>query len=754
MNKFLRRLMMITLFVGMSLVVMTLSIHTIRVEAATGESLLYDDFYQTWSIGATGRPADEQGREYGRDEGALPAIPSPFPFNDKVKFVDQQNMRGGRVNPADTTYFTRNLYMMQPLTQSESSMTYNIEGAEDVSMMVSFQIFDPNPTDIAKTRVKLWGSVDGITYTEVALEAELIDIVAVNHLFKMTNRFDLDETYTFFKFTFHLLNNNFWEILVINTNFTASSVPGEVAFNDSFNNQWPVDEVGVTPELTPDYAVGGRLPYVDPENTSLGRVPFADNFTPKTQMIRYENLVNGRVQPNPANFQHNDWVLILSAQNAEMVYEYDSTFQNFSLVIFRQVWPNSLAMEDAVKVSISTDDETYTEVSYDIQTLKTDGTNYYYQLTNISPLEVGQKYFKIEFTHHQAANYYELGISNVRLMTDRSFGIAKYRDTFYNQWPIDAVGVNEDTTPNYAVGGRLPYVDPENTALGRVPFADNFESLVEVLSYSGLTNGRVQPNPSSFSFNDWMLILSATSAEIVYQFEDGFKNFNLQIFRQVYNNSLPMEQAVIVKVSNNGTTWEDVTLNYFVERQVGVDTMYSVFNKLQFEDEYTYIKVQFAHHNNSFYELGISTISLYDASPDAVVEVDREIPVLNVTWNLAATMNQNTEVTLPIATATDNTDDAPLVTVSVLSPFDSQVTVTNNKFFLTASGNYTIVYRAEDASGNFVTREFVINSIIPTEEPEEPAGLGTGAIVGIVVGSIAVVGSGVAFIIIRKKRII
>lgn len=754
MNKMLKRVLMITLLACMSFAWVWMTSEKIQIEAATGEALLFDDYYQTWSIGATGRPADELGREYGRDEGALPAIPSPFPFNDKVKFEEQMNMRGGRVNPDDPTYFTRNRYMMQPLTQSESSMTYIVEDAEDVAMMVSFQIFDPNPIDIAKSRVKLWGSTDGTAYTEIALDAQLLDIVGVNHWMKMTNRFDLDESYTYFKFTFHLLNNNFWEILVISTEFMAQSVAGEVAFNDSFNNQWPVDAVGVTPELTPDYSIGGRLPYIDPENTSLGRVPFADNFTPKTQLLRYENLVNGRVQPNPANFQYNDWVLILSAQNASMVYEYDLTFQNFSIVIFRQIWPNSLATEDAVTISISADDETYTEVVYDAQTLKTDGTNYYIQLTNVSPFEAGVKYIKIDFAHHQEANYYELGISNVRLMTDRSFGIPKYRDTFFNQWPIDAVGINPDTTPNYAVGGRLPYVDPENTSLGRVPFADNFNPALELVSYTGLTNGRVQPNPASFTFNDWMLILAATSAEIVYEFEDGFTNFNLQIFRQIYNNSYPMEQAVVVQVSNDGTTWEDVTINYFVERQSGVDTMYSVYNKLQFEESYTFIKVSFAHHNTNFYELGISTLSLYDDSPDAIAEVDREAPVLNVTWNLPATMDQNTEVTLPVATATDNSDDSPVVTVRVLSPFDSQVTVTNNKFFLTASGDYTIVYRAEDVSGNFVTREFVITSVIPTEEPEEPAALGTGAIVAIVAGSVTVVGAGAAFFIIRKKKIV
>jgi len=661
------------------------------------------------------------------------------------------NMRGGRVNPADTTYFTRDKYMMQPLTQSESSITYNVEGAEDFTMMASLQIYDPDPLDIAISRIKLWGSADGTDYTEITLDAQLVDIVGVNYLVKMTNKIDLDPSYEFFKMTFHLLNSNFWEILVISNEFTASSVAGEVAFNDTFNNQWPIDAVGVNVDLTPDYSVGGRLPYIDAENTALGRVPFIDNFTPRSELIRFEGLVNGRVQSNPTNFQLNDWDLILSAQTASMVYQYDNTFQNFSLVVFRQVWPESLALDDAVTVSVSDDDITYSEVSLNNQTLTTDGTNYYIQLTNVSPLEVGMKYLKIEFAHHNN-NFWELGISNVRLMTDRAFGIPKYTDTYYNQWPIDAVGVNVDLTPNYAVGGRLPYIDAENTSLGRVPFVDNFTQASQVVSYVGLTNGRVQANPASFTFNDWMLILSATSANIVYEFEDGFKNFNLQIFRQVYPESYPMEQAVVVSVSNDGINYEEVALNAFIQRQIGVDTFYSVFNKLELEESYSFLKIEFAHHNNNFWELGISSVALYDESPDQIGEVDREAPLLNVTWNLPDSIDQNTEVTLPIATATDNTDDSPVVTVRVLSPYESQVTVTNNKFYLTATGDYTVVYRAEDASGNFSTLEYVITSVIP-EEPT-PTGLGIGGIIAIISSSVVVVAGGVGFFIIRKRKVV
>lgn len=752
MNRIVKKFFVFALLVFSTILVATLAFSE-TVFAAQGETLLFDDYYQTWNIGATGRPADENGLEYGRDPGAAATIPSPFPFNDSVKFDEQMNMRGGRVNPADTTYFTRNKYMMQPLTQNESYIVYSLEDAEDVTMMVSHQIFDPNPVDVALARVKLYGSVDGVTYVEVPLQAEIIDIVGVNHLTKMTNRTDLDETYTHFKFTFTLLNNNFWEILVISTHFTGIAVNGEVAFSDSFNGQWPIDAVGVNEDQTPNYAIGGRLPYVDPTNTALGRLPFADNFTPKAQLVSYTGLTNGRVQPSPTNFQYNDWVLILSQQTANMVYMYDSTFSNFSLVIFRQIWDNSLDTVDAVKVYVSADGVDYDEIVYDEQVLKTDGTNYYISLTNKTALEAGIKYLKIEFAHHQANNYYELGISNVRLMTDRSFGVPVYKDIFSNQWPIDAVGVNEDQTPNYAIGGRLPYVDPANTTLGRVPFADNYNPADEVVSWTGLTNGRVQPNPASFVYSDWMLILAATQAQMVYEYEAGFKNVNLQIFRQIYNNSLPMAEAVKISVSNDGTTYTPVTISFFVERQSGVDTMYSVFNKLELEDDYTFLKIEFAHHNTNFYELGITTVSLFGATPDVVGEVDREAPVIAVSWNLATTLDQNTQVTLPVATATDNADENPVVTVSVLSPFNSNVTVTNNQFYLTAQGDYTVVYRAEDVSGNFSTREFVITSVIPVDEPEEPAGLGTGAIVAITVGSATALG-GAAFFIIRKRRVI
>lgn len=729
------------------------------VESARGEAIVYDDFFETWSIGISGRPADENGLEYGRDEGAPAQIPTPFPFNDRVKFLSQEQMRGGRVNPDDISYFARNRYLMQPLVANGASMTYQAQGVRSVAMNVSFQIFDPNVEEIALERVKLLGSADNVTFTEIPLQAEFKDKVGVNHWFELTNRLELDETFEYYKFTFHLRNNNVWEILVVSVELSAASVPGEVAFIDTFNGQWPIDELGFNEDGMPNYGVGGRLPFIDAEDTSLGRVPFADNFTPQSQLVRYQGLTNGRVAPNPAAFQFNDWTLILAAQEAEVVYHYERTFQNFSIQIFRQIWPNSLDLRDAVTISVSSDDVTYQEVAFNDQVLRTDGTNYYIQLTNVAPLEAGIQFIKIELNHFNN-NFWELGLNSVRLMTDRALGIPTFRDTFRNQWTIDALGTNEDGTPNYGVGGRLPFVDPENTALGRVPFRDNFNSVPQLISWTDMVNGRVAPNPASFLFEEWYLHIGAsTTAEMIYRFEPGFKNFSLDIERQVYPNSFPMDQAVRVFVSNNGTTWEEVAINYYTLKSRGVDATFNVFNRLQFEDSYEYLKINFAHHNNNLWELGISEVRFYDSSPDALGEVDRIAPELAINWSLPGQLPLNAQVQLPTATATDNVDENPQVSVRVFSPVDSAINLSNNSFFLTSTGTYRVVYRAEDATGNFTTREFTITSFLPDDDdddddnviitPEPSEGMNPLIWVGLAAGVIAI--GGVGFILIKRK---
>ena len=721
------------------------------VEAARGETIIYDDFANTWSIGATGRPADNQGREYGRDAGALPNIPDPFPFNNRVKFLEQNKMRGGRVNPADVSYFARNRYLLQPWTQLESSMTYQAPGTTTVAMQTSLQIYDVDYMATALSRLKLYGSANNTTFTEIPLQVELFDKVQVNHWMEFTNKVDIDASYQYFKFTFAFLNQNLYETLVISVGFTGLKLPGEVAFNNGFNGQWPVDAVGVNQDGTPNYGVGGRLPFVDAADTTKGRVPFAANFTPTLEQKSYTNLVNGRLQPDPSNFNYNDWMLILSATTASIEYEFPSGFSHVSLLVFRQLYPESFPLSQAVKVSVSKNGTTYTEITYDSQVLKTSAVNNYIGITSKLALEAGTTFLKIEFAHHNN-NFYELGISNVRLMTDRGLGLAKLRDTFTGQWPIDAVGVTQAGAPDYSVGGRLPFVDPADTTKGRVAFAANFTENDALVSWTGMVNGRVSPNPAAFMYSDFHLILAGggnTAGQLVYELEDGFKNFSINVIRQVYPNSFAMAEAVKVFVSKNGTTYTQVTIGHYDLRSSGVDREIVAFNKLELEDDYQFLKIDFAHHNANNYELGVTSVNFFGTSPDAIVEVDREAPVLTVTWNVEDEVIKNTLITLPLATAIDNSDPAPVVTVSVSSPFNSLVTLTNNTFRPTVTGEFTVTYRAEDVSGNFSTRVFVIDVI---EEPVvEPAN----NTLLIVLGSIAGVGlvGGVAFFFLKKKPI-
>jgi hypothetical protein len=720
------------------------------VEAARGETIVFDDFANTWSIGATGRPADDQGLEYGRDVGAaFPAIPDPFPFNNRIKFLEQNKMRGGRVNPADPSYFTRNRYMLQPLTQLESSITYQAPGTTTVAMQTSLQIYDVDFMATALSRLKLYGSADNTTFTEIPLQVELFDRVQVNHWMEFTNRVDIDASYQYFKFTFAFLNQNTYETLVISIGFTGLKLPGEVAFNNGFNGQWPVDAVGVNENNTPNYGVGGRLPFVDPLDTTQVRVPFADNFTPKAEQKSYTNLVNGRLQPDPLNFNYNDWMLILSATTASIEYEFPSGFSHVSLVVFRQLYPESLPLSQAVKVSVSEDGITYSEITYDSQILKTSAVNNYIGITSKLALEAGTTFLKIEFAHHNN-NFYELGISNIRLMTDRGLGLAKLRDTFTGQWPIDAVGVNEDTTPNYGVGGRLPFVDANDTTLGRIPFADNFTENDALVSWNGMVNGRVSPNPAAFMYSDFHLILAGggnTAGQLVYELEDGFKNFSINVIRQVYPNSFAMAEAVKAFVSNDGTTYTPVTIGHYDLRSSGVDREIVAFNKLELEDDYQFLKIDFAHHNGNNFELGVTSVNFFGTSPDVIVDVDRDAPVLTVTWNVEDEVVKNSLITLPVASATDNSDPSPVVTVAVLSPFASAVTVTDNTFRPTVTGEFTVTYRAEDVSGNFSTRVFTINVI---EEPVvEPANNTLLIVLGSIAG-VALVG-GASFYFLKKK---
>jgi hypothetical protein len=716
------------------------------VEAARGETIIYDDFANTWSIGATGRPADSQGREFGRDAGALPAIPDPFPFNNRIKFLEQNKMRGGRVNPADVSYFARNRYLLQPWTQLESSITYQAPGTTTVAMQTSLQIYDVDFMATALSRLKLYGSATNSNFTEIPLQVELFDKVQVNHWMEFTNRVDIDASYQYFKFTFAFLNQNLYETLVISVGFTGLKLPGEVAFNNSFNGQWPVDAVGVNLDGTPNYGVGGRLPLVDAADASKGRVPFATNFTPKLEQKSYTNLVNGRLQPDPLNFNYNDWMLILSATTASIEYEFPSGFSHVSLLVFRQLYTESYPLSQAVKVSVSKNGTTYTEITYDSQVLKTAAVNNYISITSKLALEAGTTFLKIEFAHHNN-NFYELGISNVRLMTDRALGLAKLRDTFTGQWPIDAVGVNEDTTPNYGVGGRLPFVDAADVSKGRVPFADNFTENDALVSWSGMVNGRVNPNPAAFMYSDFHLILAGggnTAGQLVYELEEGFKNFSINVIRQVYPNSFAMADAVKVFVSKNGTTYTPVTIGHYDLRSSGVDREIVAFNKLELEDDYQFLKIDFAHHNANNFELGVTSVNFFGTSPDVIVVVDRDAPVLTVTWNVEDEVVINTLVTLPIATAVDTIDSSPVVTVSVLSPFASAVTVTNNTFRPTVIGDFTVTYRAEDVSGNFSTRVFVIEVI------EEPVVDNTLFIVLGSITGVALVG-GLAFLFFKKK---
>ncbi|MGN1066393.1 MAG: PKD domain-containing protein, partial [Candidatus Fimimonas sp.] len=132
---------------------------------------------------------------------------------------------------------------------------------------------------------------------------------------------------------------------------------------------------------------------------------------------------------------------------------------------------------------------------------------------------------------------------------------------------------------------------------------------------------------------------------------------------------------------------------------------------------------------------------------------------------IATTGKVGTEITLS-ATATDNYDNAVTIAYEVTIGSET-VAVSNDKFTPAKAGTYAVKIVATDAAGNTATKvvEIVVASNgnpDPTPNPDpqpgpssdpQPEGLSAGAIIAIVVASVAVAaGAIVAVVLIRKKK--
>ena len=152
-------------------------------------------------------------------------------------------------------------------------------------------------------------------------------------------------------------------------------------------------------------------------------------------------------------------------------------------------------------------------------------------------------------------------------------------------------------------------------------------------------------------------------------------------------------------------------------------------------------------------KLDVNYIDYIPSVADIALPVnDDSKPVIS--HSIAATGKVGTEITLN-ATAADNYDESVTVSYEVTLGSD-KITVTNGKFTPAAAGTYSVKITATDNAGNVATENVAITVAAnqPTNpDPEKPQGLSTGAIVGIVLGCVAVVAAGVvAFILIRKKK--
>jgi hypothetical protein len=159
----------------------------------------------------------------------------------------------------------------------------------------------------------------------------------------------------------------------------------------------------------------------------------------------------------------------------------------------------------------------------------------------------------------------------------------------------------------------------------------------------------------------------------------------------------------------------------------------------------------------TFLKPGIHKIVYYacdDATPTpnektltlSVNVLDKSKPVLSCDLPASAVVGEKITLTITV------NDDSPVDLSSVLtSPDGTKVTFSEKSYsFTSVLGTYSLAIRAEDAYGNVET---LAKELIVKEAGATPgAGLNGGAIAGIVVGSVAVVGGGVALVLFLRHK--
>ncbi|MBM6921669.1 CehA/McbA family metallohydrolase [Phocea massiliensis] len=116
------------------------------------------------------------------------------------------------------------------------------------------------------------------------------------------------------------------------------------------------------------------------------------------------------------------------------------------------------------------------------------------------------------------------------------------------------------------------------------------------------------------------------------------------------------------------------------------------------------------------------TSTLFVLEGDEEETPDTQQPTLTIDGEVPETAVVGETVTLPDASANDETDGALDVTVTVTDPAGANVALKDNTFVTASAGTYTVTYQAEDASGNKAVQSFTIKAEEQDTEPTPDEG--------------------------------
>ena len=218
-----------------------------------------------------------------------------------------------------------------------------------------------------------------------------------------------------------------------------------------------------------------------------------------------------------------------------------------------------------------------------------------------------------------------------------------------------------------------------------------------------------------------------------------------------------------------GNEWRETTVLFnmtdvnYLEVQIDGDTV-NVYLNRQFTPVASTTITGLSEKTSGMYGLNsfnvAATYSDVQISTERIFTIEDNV-IINIGSSFPTTGTVGKAVNLGVITASLETQGTSVPTqITVTGPNDESVTVTGVRFTPETAGTYTVTITAEDAWGNSATETRTITVTEGTtdpgtdpNDPEEPGdGLGTGAIVGIVIGCVAAAAVVVIVVIVVKKK--